>query len=79
MESHNSKHDHGNRNQPKNNEPSKGLVKDPVCGMMIESTTAKGGHSEFHGQTFYFCNVKCTYVIGMFRHMLLPFLLIQQV
>lgn len=35
------------------------LVKDPVCGMMIDPATAKGGHTEFKGETFYFCNPKC--------------------
>lgn len=35
------------------------LVKDPVCGMMIDPTTAKGGSTQHNGQTFYFCNPKC--------------------
>lgn len=35
------------------------LVKDPVCGMMIDSTSAKGGSTSYNDQTFYFCNPKC--------------------
>lgn len=34
-------------------------VKDPVCGMLIDSATAKGGKSAFEGQDFFFCNPKC--------------------
>lgn len=37
----------------------KTLVKDPVCGMMIDPATAKGGSSKHNGETFYFCNPKC--------------------
>jgi YHS domain-containing protein len=32
-------------------------VKDPVCGMDIE--TAAAGRAEFKGQTYYFCGPKC--------------------
>ncbi len=35
------------------------LVKDPVCGMMIDPLSAKGGSSQYNGETFYFCNPKC--------------------
>lgn len=35
------------------------LVKDPVCGMMIDPATAKGGSTQYKGETFYFCNPKC--------------------
>lgn len=35
------------------------LVKDPVCGMMIDPKTAKGGSTQYSGETFYFCNPKC--------------------
>ena len=38
---------------------SNSLVKDPVCGMMIEPTTAKGGSIQFKAETYYFCNPKC--------------------
>ena len=33
-------------------------VKDPVCGMTIESATA-AGQSSYAGQTFYFCSDSC--------------------
>ncbi len=35
------------------------LVKDPVCGMMIDPKTAKGGNTDYNGETYYFCNPKC--------------------
>lgn len=35
------------------------LVKDPVCGMMIDPATAKGGSTEYGGEVLYFCNPKC--------------------
>lgn len=35
------------------------LVKDPVCGMMIDPATAKGGSTQYKDETFYFCNPKC--------------------
>ncbi len=34
------------------------VVKDPVCGMDIETGTA-AGQSEYKGQTYYFCGFKC--------------------
>ncbi len=34
-------------------------VKDPVCGMMIDPTTAKGGRSPHRHKDYYFCNPKC--------------------
>src|ERR1700685_2104452 len=33
-------------------------VKDPVCGMDIETATA-AGRTEREGQTYYFCGLKC--------------------
>ena len=33
-------------------------VKDPVCGMDIETVTA-AGRTEHQGQTYYFCGSKC--------------------
>ena len=33
-------------------------VKDPVCGMVIETTTA-AGQTEHNGQTYYFCGANC--------------------
>lgn len=34
-------------------------VTDPVCGMMIDPATAKGGKSTFKGNDYFFCNPKC--------------------
>lgn len=36
----------------------KTVVKDPVCGMDIETATA-AGQTEFKGQTYYFCGSSC--------------------
>ena len=33
-------------------------VNDPVCGMKIDSATA-AGRTEYNGQSYYFCGVKC--------------------
>lgn len=56
MESHNHEqgHHHKDHSDHKGN-----LVKDPVCGMMIDSHTAKGGSSKYQDQIYYFCNPKC--------------------
>lgn len=61
MESHNHdhKHDHSQCHHPHHHESKKNLVKDPVCGMMIDPATAKGGRSEYKDETFYFCSPKC--------------------
>lgn len=34
------------------------MVKDPVCGMMIDEKTA-AGQSDYQGQTYYFCAPIC--------------------
>jgi Cu+-exporting ATPase len=34
------------------------VVKDPVCGMDVDISTA-AGHTEHAGQTYYFCGSKC--------------------
>jgi Cu+-exporting ATPase len=34
------------------------VVKDPVCGMDIETASA-AGHTEHAGQTYYFCGSNC--------------------
>jgi len=34
------------------------MVKDPVCGMMVDPKTA-AGKSVFQGQTYYFCSTGC--------------------
>jgi Cu+-exporting ATPase len=33
-------------------------VKDPVCGMDVETASA-AGRTEYKGQTYYFCGSKC--------------------
>jgi Cu+-exporting ATPase len=33
-------------------------VKDPVCGMMIEESSA-AETSRYQGQTYYFCSTEC--------------------
>ncbi len=34
-------------------------VKDPVCGMTIDSQSAKGGHTHWNHKDYFFCNPKC--------------------
>src|SRR5262245_13334031 len=34
-------------------------VKDPVCGMEVESTTARGGSVVHRGVSFHFCSPRC--------------------
>jgi Cu+-exporting ATPase len=34
-------------------------VKDPVCGMMVDPATARGGSVEHAGKPYYFCNPRC--------------------
>jgi YHS domain-containing protein len=34
------------------------MVKDPVCGMMIDEKTA-AGKSDYEGKTYYFCAQVC--------------------
>jgi Cu+-exporting ATPase len=34
-------------------------VKDPVCGMMVDPATARGGSVEHAGKSYYFCNPRC--------------------
>ena len=34
------------------------VVKDPVCGMDVETATA-AGRTEYKGQTYHFCGLKC--------------------
>lgn len=58
MDSH-SHHQHGPNCQHDHSSHSNAMVKDPVCGMSIDSTTAKGGSSEYQNKTYYFCNPKC--------------------
>jgi YHS domain-containing protein len=39
-------------------ERTRGMVKDPVCGMTIDEKKA-AGQSEYQGQTIYFCAPIC--------------------
>lgn len=39
-------------------------VKDPVCGMDVDTATA-AGHSEYKGQTYYFCSATCKAKFGV--------------
>lgn len=34
------------------------VVKDPVCGMDVQTATA-AGHTEYKGEPYYFCGSKC--------------------
>lgn len=54
-------HDHSQCSRPKPNPKNTSMdqVKDPVCGMMIDPLTSKGGNSVFQNKTYYFCNPKC--------------------
>lgn len=59
-------HDHNNGQTDGHSccslEPKKSFhahVVDPVCGMTIDPSTAKGGSTQFKGKTYYFCNSKC--------------------
>ncbi len=38
---------------------SSSKVKDPVCGMLVDPRSPRGGSAEYQGQLFYFCNPKC--------------------
>src|SRR5689334_3489172 len=33
--------------------------RDPVCGMLVDPVTARGGSHTHQGRTYYFCNPKC--------------------
>lgn len=35
------------------------MMKDPVCGMMVDEKKAATPKSEYEGQTFYFCSASC--------------------
>lgn len=56
---HHHSHDHSCCSIKPKKEVNSSLVRDPVCGMMIEPGSAKGGRFQYKGETFYFCNPKC--------------------
>jgi YHS domain-containing protein len=35
------------------------MVKDPVCGMEVESGESEGGNATFEGETYDFCSEEC--------------------
>jgi Cu+-exporting ATPase len=51
-----SAHDHSHQDHAAAPETSK--VKDPVCGMMVDTHTAKHRYTH-RGHTYYFCNPRC--------------------
>lgn len=64
-DNHHKHHDHSHHHDGhdcctvKTTQPKSTVVTDPVCGMKIDPTTAKGGKSTFEGEDYYFCNPKC--------------------
>lgn len=39
--------------------PGQARAKDPVCGMMVDPASPRGGSYFYRGATYYFCNPKC--------------------
>lgn len=35
------------------------MATDPVCGMQVPTTKAKGGSESFAGELYYFCSAEC--------------------
>lgn len=58
-QNHHHSHDHSCCSNKPKAKLNSSLVKDPVCGMMIDPTSAKGGSFQYKGENFYFCNPKC--------------------
>src|SRR2546430_1675018 len=56
MNSHSSHENHGQ--PPLAGAAKPAMVRDPVCGMMIDPDTA-AGNFDYQGQTYYFCNPGC--------------------
>lgn len=52
-------HEHCNHDHSAKTVTSTDKVKDPVCGMLIDPATAKGGKSTYEGTDYFFCNPKC--------------------
>jgi Cu+-exporting ATPase len=52
-----SPHDHAGHHHP-NAETGERLVKDPVCGMLVDPASAKY-RSDYAGKTYFFCSDKC--------------------
>jgi Cu+-exporting ATPase len=61
MDSHDhTSHSHvnGHDHSPANASNVK-AIKDPVCGMIVDPKTSKGGSAIFENHTYYFCSEKC--------------------
>jgi Cu+-exporting ATPase len=56
MNNNNSFHEHKSLDTAA---PDTGKVKDPVCSMIIDPKTAKGGKSHYKDVDYYFCSSKC--------------------
>lgn len=54
-QNHHGHHDHSKSEHKVTNTE----VTDPVCGMKVNPTTAKGGKSTYGGKDYFFCNPKC--------------------
>ena len=57
--SHRHEHAHSSCCAPSQAKAMPERVIDPVCGMKIDSSTARGGSFAYGGETFYFCNPRC--------------------
>jgi Cu+-exporting ATPase len=58
-------HDHTRHNHANGHDHSPAsasnvkAIKDPVCGMIVDPKTSKGGSAIFENHTYYFCSEKC--------------------
>lgn len=43
---------------------TKKIVKDPVCGVDVDSTTT-GSRTAFKGKTYFFCSTHCKNMFGL--------------
>jgi len=55
---HSHVHDHQHRGCCQSSGAKPGTAIDPVCGMTVETATAKHTH-EHRGETYYFCSARC--------------------
>jgi Cu+-exporting ATPase len=51
-------HEHGSHHGAHGAPPNTG-ARDPVCGMAVDPSAARGGSHQHDGQTYYFCNPRC--------------------
>ncbi len=59
MDSQEHNHSHHHHGQGDQSHQSFAEVKDPVCGMKVNPTAAKGGKSTFQAKDYFFCSSKC--------------------